>query len=218
VRPGNPRADATGMAQKSALTEKELRFCREYACDPNATQAYLKAYGPQVSYGAAREAASVLLTKPNVKAEVDAARREYLRRVGLDATRILRGMTAAAFADMDDCFEPDPANGGLPKPRPWAEIPVATRRAMQGVKLKRRRLLARGKGEATDWEVEELEYKFPDKGAAFDKLFRHLGMYQDVPPLEVILGLLPADLREAVRAHLAAAVLPPGGRAGGGGD
>lgn len=175
---------------ETTLTEKQLRFCREYAAEPNGVQSYLRAFGRKMSYHVASESARRLLEKPAIQEEIEAARKDYMRRVRLSATRILRGMVEIALADMDDCFEADEANGGLPVPRPWAEVPPATRRAMQGVKVKRKRIVGKGKGETTDWEIEEIEYKFPDKNAAFEKLCKHLGLTKDGVALEAILAAI----------------------------
>ncbi len=158
------------------LTEKQLRFCREYAVEPNGTQAYRRAFGFGVPYRSARTLAARLLANVDIQEEIGASRREFRRRTGLSAARVLRGLAAVAFADMDDCFDADDKDGGLPRPRPWSDIPAATRRAMQGVKIRRKRLVSKDKGDATDWEMEEVEYKFPDKNSAFDKLCRHLGL------------------------------------------
>lgn len=156
------------------LTERQIRFCREYAADPNATQAYQRAFGP-VAYSTARsEGCRLITTNPNIRAEIKAAREEYKRRVRVNATRVLRGVSELAFADPADAFS-DGKDGGLPEPNPLGSIPPATRRAITSVKVKRRRRLV---GEV-EWEVQEVEYKFSDKGAAFDKLCKKLGFYAD---------------------------------------
>jgi hypothetical protein len=60
---------------------------------------------------------------------------------------------------------------------------------MQGVKIKRRKL----KGASDDTvvlEVEEVEYKFPDKNAAIEKLCKHLGLTKDGAGLEALVELI----------------------------
>lgn len=160
------------------LTERQLRFAAEYAADPNALQAYQRAFGP-VAYHTARVEGPKLLLNPAIKAEIDAAREEYKRRVRVPAVRVLRALSEIAFADPVDAFEDSPI-GGLPSPKPLGSIPPATRRAIASIKVKRRRLAGGGgKDDVTDWEVQEVEYKFADKGAALDKLCRKLGFYED---------------------------------------
>ena len=155
-----------------ALTERQLRFCEEYASDPNASKAYRRAFG-NCSYNTARTEGPKLLANPAIRAEIAAARAEYRRRVRVDATRVLRWLAEIASADPDDLYEPDDTNHGLPAPRPWRSIPPAARRTIASVKVKRRRL--KGGGDEV-WEVEELEYKTHSKDAAIDKLCRNLGL------------------------------------------
>lgn len=171
------------------LTEKELRFCREYAASPNGTQAYLRAFGKKVTYGSANELARRLLQKVAVKAEIAAARKEYLKQVRLDATRVLQGLIEIAFFDPDDCFESDESNGGLPRPRPWEEITAATRRAIKSVKVKRRKLKG-DKDDTVSVEIEEIEYKFHDKLAALDKLCKHLGLTKEGAGIESLVEFM----------------------------
>jgi hypothetical protein len=71
------------------LTEKQLRFACEYAADPNATQAYRRAFG-SCSYNMARTEGPRLLANPAVKAEINAARLDYQYRVRVNATKVLR--------------------------------------------------------------------------------------------------------------------------------
>lgn len=164
------------MAEPKPLPEKELRFCAEYAADPNATQAYLRAFGP-VSYRTAGTESHRLLKKPEVQAEVKAARLEYQRRCRVNGLRVVKELSCIAFADPADAFDPDPGGGPLVA-KPLHQIPAATRRAIQSVKVKRRRIA--GGGDEV-YEVEEVEYKFASKDAALDKLSKHLGLYADRP-------------------------------------
>lgn len=163
------------------LTTKQRRFVAEYAADGNAVQAYFRAFGRHTSkgkprsYKSAQVASSRLLSNAMVAAEVEAANAEHAARVGVDKDRVLRELAALAFADPGDVYRADPANDGLPTPRAWDDIPPAARRAIQATKIKRRRL--KEKGEATQWEVEEIEYKFHSKTDALDKLCKRLGLY-----------------------------------------
>lgn len=163
------------------LTEKQRRFVAEYAADPNAVQAYFRAYGRAKadgktrSYGATAESARQLLNKPEIQAELAHAQAEYARRTGVSKGRVLREVSAVAFADPADAFDPDP-NGGPLLARPLHKIPAATRRAIQSVKVKRRRIAGNG---SEVYEVEEVEYKFASKLDALDKLCKRLGFYSD---------------------------------------
>lgn len=163
------------------LTEKQRRFVAEYAADPNAVQAYFRAYGRTKadgktrSYGVAAESARRLLQKPEIQAELEQAQAEYASRTRVSKGRVLREVSAVAFADPADAFDPDP-NGGPLLARPLHKIPAATRRAIQSVKVKRRRIAGNG---SEVYEVEEVEYKFASKLDALDKLCKRLGFYTD---------------------------------------
>lgn len=175
--------------EKSGLTENQRRFVAEYVVDRNATRAYLRAFGDDVGYGSARTLSSRLLADINIRAEIEAAGWEHARRCGISARRVLRELASVAFADVGDAFEDNPFTG-LPSPRALKDMPPATRRAIQSVKVKRKRLVGGGgKDDTTEWEVEEIEYKFADKLSALDKLCKHLGL-TDGTALERIADVL----------------------------
>lgn len=164
---------------KPPLTANQKRFVEEYAADGNATQAYFRAYGRLTSkgkrrtYRTAQTQASKLLSNPIIAAEVESAQAEYARRVRVDKERVLGEVAAVAFADPADAFDPDP-NGGPLLARKLHDIPAATRRAIQSVKVKRRRIA--GNGDEV-YEVEEVEYRFASKLDALEKLSKKLGFY-----------------------------------------
>lgn len=169
------------------LTAKQKRFVEEYAADPNATQAYFRAFGRYTSagkkrsYRSAQKAASRLVSDVIISAEIEAANAAHARRIRISKARVLRELAALAFADPDDLYEPDPQNGGLAMPRAWRDIPPSTRKAVQSVKVKRRKLKQLGEddgdGPAAVWEVEELEYRLHPKLDALDKLCKRLGLF-----------------------------------------
>lgn len=169
-------------AKKPSLTPKQRRFVEEYAAsDGNAVQAYFRAFGrknkdgKKRSYVGASVAATRLLKDASIAAELQAAQEAYAKAMRVSKMRSLRELAALAFADPDDLYEPDPDSNGLPRPRSWADIPAAARKAIASVKVKRKRLRA-GK-DKTEWEVEEVEYRLHSKTEALDKLCRKLGFY-----------------------------------------
>jgi phage terminase small subunit len=193
--------------EQKPLTENELRFVEEFIADGsrNATQAFFRAYGRidargrLRSYAASRKQASVLLTKPHIAAELQAVRSALGRRTRVSAERTIRELAAVAFADVGDAFDRDPA-GGPDTPRRLHEIPPATRRAIQKVKVKRRTYTARDGGEGRTVVEVEVEYTLASKNDALDKLCRHLGITKDGAGLEA--------LAAAVRAALAGSAPP----------
>lgn len=167
-------------ADQPKLTTRQRRFAEEYAGDPNAVQAYLRAYGPTTSrgkkrsYHGASKAAARLLQIDAIKAEIAAANAALSARTRASKARVIREIAAVAFVDPADAFDRDP-NGGPLVARKLHDIPPATRRAIASVKVKRRRI-AGNRDEV--YEVEEVEYKFVSKSDALDKLCKRLGLYE----------------------------------------
>jgi phage terminase small subunit len=164
---------------KSGLTIKQRRFVEEYAADPNAVQAYFKAYGrvtdngTQRSYGVAAVSAHRLLQNPKIQAELERAQESWSQRVAVSKERVLAELAALAFLDPADLYEPD--ESGMPVPRHWRTVPAAARKAIAKVKVKRKRL--KSDSDATAWEVEELEYQFHSKTDALEKLCKRLNLF-----------------------------------------
>lgn len=195
--PGDGRANGTSGTSGTPLTAPQLRFCEEYAADPIGVQAYRRAF-PGCSYNSARVEASKLLREPNIQAEIEACREGYRKATRVNAMRVLRELSAAGFFSWSDVLEgDDQCNGGLPRPKAWKDIPPAAKRALTSVKIKRKRIASTVKDDATCWEIEDIEFKGPDKNAALDKLCKHLGITKDGAALEAIL----AKLAEAERAE-----------------
>jgi phage terminase small subunit len=199
-------------AAAAELTDRELAFLANYLVEPNATRAYLRSH-PAAAYNTARTEAAKLLAKPDIKRRLGRMRKAVERKAGVDAARVLREFGFVAFADPGDLFEEDP-HTGLPRPRPWSQVPPAARRAVASVKVKKRVVRRPGSSDLQE-EVEEVEYKLASKLDALDKVSRHLGLYKDLPPLEMILALLSPDVADAVRRRAVEAL--PGGGGGGGG-
>jgi hypothetical protein len=153
------------------LTDQQRRFVEEYAARPVASRAYRIAF-PDAAPNSVRTLAARLLAKVHIRRAVKAAQRAQARRCRTDADRINRELAAVAFADPADAFDPDPT-GGPCLPRRLHDIPADARRAIQSVKVKRRRIA--GGGDEV-YEVEEVEYKFAPKLDALDKLGKRLGL------------------------------------------
>jgi phage terminase small subunit len=195
------------------LTEGELRFCEEYAADPNATQAYRRAY-PGASYATALTEGPSFLGKPRIQAEVEKIREAYRKTTRVNSNRTLRATAEIAFADLADLFEPDPDNGGLPRPKKWSDVPPAMRRAIQTTKISRRRLKGK-KGDSTQWEVESIEFRLFSKMDAIKTLCQNLGLTTDAPAVREALEELRRRDAERLAAGDAAGGEAGGGAAGG---
>lgn len=194
------------------LTDDEQRFVDEYLIDRNATAAYARA-NPGVKRTTASTEGCKLLGKPKIVSAVKAASIELARSCKTSAIKEVRRLVMFAEADIGHAFDLT-ADDWVPLPP--RQIPFETRRAIASCKYKKRDEYDRdGNKVAT---VVDAEYRFVDKLAACDKLMRHLGLYKDLPALEVLLGILPPELREQVRAALAGAVQQGPGGGGAAGD
>lgn len=191
-------AEAETPGSKGKLTANQKRFCEEYAIDRNGVQAYFRAYGRRKpngsrrSYRVAAELSQRLLEKVAIKTEIARAMRSHARTCGISARRVLRELSAIAFADPMDVYEPD-KDTGTPTPRPWKDVSAPARKSISAIKIKRRREWT-GRGEdQTIWDVEELEYRFHSKESALDKLCKHLGLTADGDAIEKLLSLMGKD-------------------------
>lgn len=168
-------------AKPVKLTARQRRFVEEYAADPNATQAYFKAFGRTTSkgvrrtYKSAQKAASRLVSNVIIQAEIEAANADHVAKTRVSKRRVISEIACVAFVDPADAFDRDPDGGPLIAKK-LHDIPANTRRAIQSVKVKRRRIA--GGGDEV-YEVEEVEYKFSSKLDALEKLCKRLGFYKD---------------------------------------
>lgn len=99
-----------------ALTAKQQRFVLEFLLDLNATQAAIRA-------GYSRETADKqgprLLSHPEIKAAIEAAKIERSERTEIDADWMLRRLVEEAEADLADLYD---ANNDLKPIDEWPEI------------------------------------------------------------------------------------------------
>ncbi len=158
----------------SQLTEQQRRFVAEYVADPrSATRAYQRAFNHPPTHTTSRNLASALMKDPHIQAALAEAREEWARSLRISFRSMIRKLASIALADPDDYFEPDAENGGLPKPRPWVDIPATARKNIKNVKIKRRKL--KGADDCL-YELEEFEYKVVDQEWALGKLCEYLGV------------------------------------------
>ena len=88
------------------LTAKQKRFKDEYLIDLNGAQAAIRAgYSPH----SAKEIASELLTKLNIRAEIDRAMAERSRRTGINQDRVLMELAKVGFVNITDVVNMDEA-------------------------------------------------------------------------------------------------------------
>lgn len=107
----------------ATLTEKQLRFAHLVAANPNATEAYARAFGNE-SRAAASVEGSKLLKMPAVAELVSALRQELLARFNVTNERIVEEYARIAFLDPADFYDD---HGKL---LPVLQMPEHARRAI----------------------------------------------------------------------------------------
>lgn len=192
---------------KGKLSELEERFVEEYLSDLNGTAAYLR-LKPTVTRSHAAKAASLMVRNGKIKAAIARGLEELRRRSGADAERLLRELSNQAFGDPAEVID---MTSRVPKLR--KNLSPSARKLIAGLEFKAVSVIRRGKP-ATEYVPK---VRFVDSLAAKDKLMRHLSLYKDLPPLEIILAAIPGQYREAIRGHLAAALLAGSDSGGTGG-
>jgi len=90
------------------LPAKQQLFIHEYLVDMNATQAAIRA---GYSAKTANEQASRLLANVNIRQTLEEAWRDKIRRADVNADDVLRLITRAAFARLDDFVDWRQAEG-----------------------------------------------------------------------------------------------------------
>lgn len=198
--------------KNAPLSEQEILFVREYVFDNNATRAYIKVYGEEASYDKTRRAAASVRTKANVASEIQSRQAEMAKRLRVSPTRLQKILAAVAFSDISDILDFANEDGRI-RLKPGRDIPLAARQSITSVKVKRsveRTDVVDEAGKPIYQPVEVIEFKLADKLNAIDKLYKQLGLYRELPPLEAILAALPPAVADQVRRALAEAVLEHG--------
>jgi phage terminase small subunit len=196
------------MPKSKGLTPKQKRFIEEYLVDLNATQAAVRA---GFSEKWANKYGPALLGKTRFKRAIQEAMDARSVRTQTTADEVLRELRILAFSDVTHYRTGERGRVVLSRGAPfWAK------RALSSVKYKTRATRRRGSDDLEDVETD-VEIKLWSKPEALKMLAQHLGIVKptDLPPLEVVLGLLPAALAQQLRPILARA-LPDAPGAGGG--
>jgi hypothetical protein len=113
------------------LTPKQQRFVQEYLIDLNATQAAIRAGYSE------RTAASIgaeNLIKPEIAQAVEAAQSKLAAKAEITQSQILEEIDRLALSDTGDLFDMD---GDTLRMKPMKEWPLAARRAISAIKIRR---------------------------------------------------------------------------------
>lgn len=143
-----------------ALNAKQRAFVQEYLKDKNGTQAAIRA---GYSKRTARQIAEELLSKPDIRAEVDAALQDAAERNGLTVDLLLSSLVREITFDPADLFNED---GSL---KAVHEMPADARKVLSEVTITQ----IGGDGEPA--RVTKVKWTQPNQ--ARDQGMRYLGMY-----------------------------------------
>ena len=160
------------MAEKE-INDKQKTFIGEYLVDLNATAAAIRA-----GYSAknADKIAYNLMQNPRIKDALDIARAKLSRRVGISQERVVNEYAKIAFADIKDFvdFRTEKTfvgqdDDGNPVFDYKQIVDVKPSSEVDGTLISEVSIARDG----------TLKFKLHDKGAALDKLGKHLGMFVD---------------------------------------
>ncbi|MBA4192227.1 MAG: hypothetical protein C0467_30020 [Planctomycetaceae bacterium] len=204
------RKPSKRKAKAVTFTPAEQRFIDEMIVEPNATRAYRLAH-PECTYATARTEGSKYLANPNIKNEIQAARNAQRARTQVEADAVIEVARQMTFSDLLHLFEDDGVT-----PRPIGKVPPETRRMIASVKVAKitveKSVDREGWHDVTTTTTSQIvEYKLWPKPKGLDKLWAHLGLTQEITPLESLLLALPPELSQQVREALAGPLHPAGG-------
>ena len=118
---------------EGGLTKNQRIFVNEYLKDRHGARAYKAAYPSCKKSNSAWTSSCILLSKPKVKAAVDAGLEQMHREAKIEAVDIRRELARIGFSDIRNIFNED---GSLKMPHEWGDdvaaavssVEVVTRR------------------------------------------------------------------------------------------
>lgn len=166
------------MTAKNAhgLTPQQEKFAQEVASGKGRSAAYRSAYKTgKMKPETVNETASRLAADPKIAARVAALAAKAEEHFAVDTAKLLREASRLAFSDIGNIMH---ADGRVKLPH---ELDAETRAAVASFKID---------------EYGRIEYKFWDKNAAIERLFKHKGLFekdngQKAPPLVGMVRLVP---------------------------
>ena len=162
--------------ENKPLSDKARAFAHEYTADRNATQAAIRAgYSAKAAYATSNK----LLKDPRVKALIAEHAEAHAKAVDVSAEKVLKEAARVALYDVRKLFKED---GALKKPHELDDDTAAAIVALDVVES--------SDGDGGTFFVKK--YKFADKNAAIERLFKHLGLFerdneQKIDPLTALI-------------------------------
>jgi phage terminase small subunit len=146
---------------ESGLSDRQLKFCQEYVIDLNGSAAAVRS---GYSAKTAKEQASELLTRPNIKAKVAELQANMAERTQITADMVLKELWSVASSNVQDHI------GSLNQVTDISKIDRNKAAAISRVKV-----TTRSKG---DEVIQTVETAFHDKVKALELCGRHLGIFE----------------------------------------
>ncbi len=170
----------------------QARFIDEYLVDLNGAQAAIRAGYSEKN---AREQASRLLSKANIRAEIDRRKNERSERTAITADRILQELGRIALFDARKLLRDDGS------PKPLNELDDDTAAVISGLDVQESYDIVDGKKVFTGYIKK---YKVSDKNVAITNAMRHLSLFNDKLKVEATdLSIEALDARFAEKMRLA---------------
>ena len=145
----------------SKLTDKQQRFCEEYLCDLNATQAAIRAGYSEKTAGQIGEQNLKKLEIQETISQLQAARSE---RVGVTADMVLQELAKIGFSNIQDYL-----NGDLS----IKDLTSIERQKADAVASIKKTVMEFETGTKTT-----VEFKLHDKLKALEMVGRHIGFFE----------------------------------------
>lgn len=142
-----------------SLTPQQEKFAQGIVSGMSQADAYRSAYPASKAWKdeSVHNKASAAMRLAHVSARVDELRALVVKELVIDKAALLQEAARLTFSDPRGIIHPD---GRVKLPN---ELDEATARSVASFKID---------------EYGRIEYKFWDKNAAMEKLFKHLGLYE----------------------------------------
>ena len=199
-----------------SLSFKHQRFIQEYVANGfNAARAY-KLVFPKASPESARAASSRLLTSASAKEFLEHETKRFQESIEPTYKRLLNEFAKIAFSDIREVLDfetpggPYLISGKHLSPEAAACIQsvdvVITTKAVPASKAQAKvkgKTKGKAAAKATTISTSRTRVRLHDKLGALVKLGLHIGMFQELTPLEVFINALPPSLGREVRQSIA---------------
>jgi phage terminase small subunit len=152
------------------LTLKQEKFCLEYIETGNASEAYRRAFNTErMKPETVNRNAKAMIDDSKIATRLQALKKPVIEKMELNLEKVLTENMHLAFFDIRTMFN---ENGTLKPVSEWSDSIGASVKSIEIDEL------YEGSGKDRIRIGETKKVQFWDKGAAIDKLMKHLGAYE----------------------------------------